>query len=37
MYTPCVKRENPMDIVHDSRGIVVQGKSILHEKMLNEG
>jgi hypothetical protein len=33
----CAERHNPVDIIYDSRGIVVQGKTTVHTKMLNEG
>jgi hypothetical protein len=36
MCEPCAKRQNPVDIIIDSRGIVVQGKIVVHTKMLNE-
>jgi hypothetical protein len=31
------ERQKPVDRVHDLRGIFVQGKSVVHTKMLNEG
>jgi hypothetical protein len=34
---PSAERQDPMDGVHDSRRIVVQGKSVVHTKMFNEG
>ena len=37
MWKTCVVRKKPVDRVYDSSGILIQGKSIMHTKMFDEG